>query len=213
MGEFFVNFQIRSGDAQEVAAVAAGAVRGLAYISPEAGRWVSLYDRTAESQDVYEIDRVATEISGALGTIVLVFLVADTTMLVYYVFDSGGLIDEYHSTLPAFPDGPEIGEHPRFGGRPEVLIPLCRPGVLRVDIDSALEKSEISHDAGFGSTVPATDRILLLANALGIDVARATIGYDGLHAMLRTLPDAAAYFQVDGRRQRRSGGRVPPKLK
>jgi hypothetical protein len=211
MPDSFVSFHIQNTDAEGVAAAARGVVRGLALISPVAGGWVSLYDRTSETLDVYEIERVASEISAALGTLILVFLAADPTLFVYYLFDTGGLIDEYRSTATADSDDPNADPAGRFEGRPQLLLPLCRKGVQRSQIERALAKTDSSHGMGFGTTVPATDRIELLATALGIDTARATIGYDDLRLALRSFPDAAGYIPLDGRRDRRFAGRVPPK--
>src|SRR3954451_20578894 len=98
MGASFVNFHLRTADEAAVVHACEELVSTYALISPPKGDWVTVYDESSDGQDPGEIDRLAHDLSLTLHAPLLAFLVHDSSLFVYYLFDEEGcLIDEYNS--------------------------------------------------------------------------------------------------------------------
>jgi hypothetical protein len=213
MGAFFVNYQIRSEDQTKVVTAAGELVQGRAYISPPKDGWVTVYDETSESQDVYEIGRLGSELSTKLETVVFVFLVSDSTMFVYYLFDNGDLLDEYHSAAPPTNDAADADQKIRFTGRPEILMTYCPPGTNRGDVETALQRGDGLIEGGFAENIYAEERLHPLAAALKMDDLRTTLGYIDFDRRKMSIPENQAFVKIDGKRIRRPiARRIPPQI-
>ena len=66
MGASFTNCQVRSDDANAVAAALTPLLKTRGYVSPPYGGWVTVYDEATESQDSKLLTTLAKELSKAL---------------------------------------------------------------------------------------------------------------------------------------------------
>lgn len=206
--ETFVNFHVRSTDAAPVATAARELIQGRAYHTASVNGWVSLYDEVCERQDAYEIGRLAGELSARLSTAVLAFLVAEGSLFVYYLFQSGDLLDEYNSD-PA-PASEQAGVDPNhwFSGRPDVLAQFGPPGTDPARVGECLARAGVRREGGFASAVRADQRLRPLARLLAIDVARATTGFYEVDRKR-----SGDFTRLDGRPLRNPfRGPVPPRV-
>lgn len=78
MGAFFTNYQVRGKSTAEVCKVLSPMIKDLAYVSPEKGGWVTVYDFASDLQNQQALNRIAAELSKKLKTAVFAFLVHDT---------------------------------------------------------------------------------------------------------------------------------------
>jgi hypothetical protein len=213
MGVSFVNYQIRSNDQAAVVAAAGQLVQGRAFISPPLNNWVTLYDEASETQDAHEIGRVGSDLSTLLGSVVFAFIVSDSTLLVYYLFDNGDLLDEFHSTPVPTSEHADADQRFRFAGRPEILLNYCVPGTSRSDLEIPLMRSEALVEGGFASTVYAEERLHPLVKLLRMDDQRTTMGFIDFDRRHAAVSDARHYQRIDGRKFRRPvARRVPPPI-
>jgi hypothetical protein len=213
MGAFFVNYQIRCDDQAKVLTAIGELAQGRAYISPPKYGWVTVYDEISENQDAYEIGRLGSELSTKLETVVFAFLVNDSTMFVYYLFDNGDLLDEYNSNPPPNHEHAEADQQVRFAGRPDILMNYCVPGTNRSDIEAALLRAESLVEGGFATSVHAEERLQALATALLMDELRASLGFIDFDHRRTRIPEGRDFQLIDGRKLRRpSMRRIPPQI-
>jgi hypothetical protein len=188
-------------------------VQGRAYVAPAAEGWVTLYDEISERQDAYEIGRLAGELSAQLGTAVLAFVVADGTLFVYYLFDSGDLLDEYNSDPAPAAEAARVDPTTWFTGRPELLVRYCPPGANVEALAACLARVDTRNESGFASAVQAEQRLRPLAATLLIDLTRATMGFHDVDRRRASLADGANYLRLDGRPLKNPfRGPVPPRI-
>lgn len=127
--------------------------------------WVSLYEAEVSAQDDDRIRELAGGLSTDLHVAAIAFMVHDSDIACYWLYDDGRLLDQYNSCPDYFDDGDEPSGP--AGGRPDVLVRYCRAGVSQDDLAAILAQE----------TVFADDVIAGLAAALGIDVKRALSDY------------------------------------
>jgi hypothetical protein len=135
------------------------------HVLPAKGGWVSVYEELASQQDESRIRDLAGALSRDLRAVGIAFLVHDSDIACYWLFERGRLLDEYNSRPDYFDDNPS-GDQPS-GGRPEVLLRFCRAGVGKDELAVILSEQ----------TVFADDIVGQLAEALGIDPERALSDY------------------------------------
>ena len=171
MGLFCVNLHFAKTDQQTLAAALDR--RGVTgyHIAPAQNGWTSLYQERASQQDDQWLRELAGGLSQDLNVPSVSFLVHDSDVACYWLFDGGRLLDHYNSCPDYFnadEDEEEDDESPApSGGRPDVLLPYCRAGVGQKDLAAILAEE----------TVFAESVIERLADALGIDVERALTDY------------------------------------
>jgi hypothetical protein len=214
MGAFFVNYQIKSTDQAKVVTAASELVQARAYVSPPKTGWVTLYDEASDQQDAYEIGRLGSELSAKLETVVFAFIVNDSDMFVYYLFDNGDLLDEYNSNPPPTSAAADADQQIRFAGRSEILINYCVPGTSRGDLEVILQRGESLAEGGFASSVYAEERLHPLASALQMDDLRTTLGYRDFDRQQSSMPEGQAFQKIDGKKSRRptTPRRIPPQI-
>jgi len=166
MGLFCVNMHFRSTD--DKALTGAVKKRGVTAfrVLPAKGRWTTLYEEEASHQDDRRIRELMEGLSRDLKVAAIAFMVHDSDIACYWLYENGQLLDEYNS-CPAYFDDDATGDEPPSGGRPDVLVRYCQPGVAEDDLASML----------VGESVFAEGVIERLAEALGIDVERALSDY------------------------------------
>ena len=214
MGAFFVNYQIKSNDQAKVVTAASELVQARAYVSPPKTGWITLYDEASDQQDAYQIGRLGSELSTKLETVVFAFIVNDSEMFLYYLFDNGDLLDEYNSTPPPTNEAADADQKIRFAGRSEILINYCVPGTSRGDLEVILKRGESLAEGGFASSVYAEERLHPLASALQMDDLRTTLSYGDFDQQQASIPQGRAFEKIDGKKSRRptSVRRIPPQI-
>lgn len=111
MAAFFANVQVRSDDRDAVAAAvdallaqagyapepeAFGGDRSI-YIGPAVNGWIGVYDSACDGSSVGPLAWLAQGLSSRLGSVTLAWLVHDSALLVYLLFDQGEVADRYVS--------------------------------------------------------------------------------------------------------------------
>jgi hypothetical protein len=138
-------------------------------IVPAKGGWTALYEEQASEQDDSRIRDLARGLSEDLQVAAIAFLVHDSDIACYWLFDNGQLLDEYNSDPDYF--GDTDGPPSPTGGRPDVLLRYCRPGVRRDEVAAILSEKTVR------ATTFAERLIERLAKALGIDRKLAIADY------------------------------------
>src|SRR5438105_3377682 len=161
MGLFCVNLHFRTTD--DKALSEALNRRGVTRyrVVPAKSGWTSLYEEQASGQDDRRIRDLASGLSEDLHVAAIAFLVHDSDIACYWLFDKGQLLDEYNSDPDYF--GDSDGPPSPSGGRPDVLLRYCRPGVRQDELAAILAEETVQ------ATAFAERLIERLAKALGID--------------------------------------------
>jgi hypothetical protein len=162
MGLFCVNFHFQTTDDRALSQALNR--RGISRyrVVPAKNGWTSLYEEQASEQDDRRIRDLAGGLSKDLHVPAIAFLVHDSDIACYWLFESGELLDEYNSN-PGYFDS-DADEPPKpSGGRPDLLVRYCRPGVRQEDLAAMLAQEAVR------ATTFAEDLIGRLAKALGID--------------------------------------------
>jgi hypothetical protein len=166
MGLFCVNMHFRSTD--EKALTAAVNRRGVKHfrVLPAKGGWTTLYEERASEQDDGRIRDLAGGLSRDLSAAAIAFLVHDSDIACYWLYENGQLLDEYNS-CPNYWDDDATEKGTPTGGTTDVLVRYCRQGVTHDELADILGQD----------TLYAENVIEQLADALGIDQTRALADY------------------------------------
>jgi hypothetical protein len=125
MGTFVSNLHVRDADRNAVIealrslSVVPAFVRG----SPE-DTWTSIFPEAAD-HDQAALSEIASNLSKALNRPVIAFLVHDSDIFLYWLYNGGKELDRYNSA-PGYFTGDET---PPEGGNPETLGGCCAPGL------------------------------------------------------------------------------------
>ena len=201
MGEQFVNYQIKSDSTHNVVNRIQYLIRTKAYVSPQKNGWITVYDEMSDSEYKYsEIRDLGRNISIELSTIVLTIIVFSGVNFLYFLDDSGELVDEFY-------DDPTRGFEfgfinatqavvERFKGKPEKIIKYCSSKATIKSISYILkscQEGKVEYLGGGGAEE--------FANLFGIDEERATNGYNyfvrfSLNEEDPAIEDAKNFFLV-----------------
>jgi hypothetical protein len=200
MGAFFTNLHVRTDDSVRVIDALRPLLSQRAYVSPPKSGWVTIYDETADANDESELARLAAALSKNLNTAAIAFLVHDSDVLIYLLFDNGTEIDRYNSCPDYFgPVDPKAIT--KYQGKPEILLAYCVPGTALQPIQSAIKSP--------GSR--AESKLAVFAALLGIDDARAAEGFNYfLEDGKETTPDADDFVLIAAHRARRNKNNTKP---
>jgi hypothetical protein len=170
MGLFCVNFHFKTTD--DWALSEALARRGISRhrVVPAKSGWTSLYEEQASEQDDRRIRDIASGLSKDLHVPAIAFMVHDSDIACYWLFEDGQLLDEYNSD-PGYFESDTDGPPSPSGGQTDVLLRYCRPGVQQDELAAMLSQENVR------SITFAEDVIRRLAKALGIDRRLATADY------------------------------------
>jgi hypothetical protein len=125
MGTFVSNLHVRNADRNAVIealrslSVVPAFVRG----SPE-DTWISIFPEAADHDQV-ALSEMASNLSKALNRPVIAFLVHDSDVFLYWLYNGGKELDRYNSA-PGYFTGEET---PPEGGNPDTLGVCCAPGL------------------------------------------------------------------------------------
>ncbi|MBI3408335.1 MAG: ankyrin repeat domain-containing protein [Planctomycetes bacterium] len=168
MGLFCANLHFRTTDDHALSAALKERGVSRCRVFPAKRGWTSLYEERASHQDDARIRDLAGGLSQDLHVAAIAFMVHDSDIACYWLFDDGRLLDEYNS-CPDYFDSDATGDGPTSpsGGHPDVLLRYCRKGVRQDQLEAILGEE----------TVFAESVIERLAEALGIETERALADY------------------------------------
>jgi hypothetical protein len=169
MGLFCVNFHFRTTDDKALSNALDGRKVRRYRVVPGKTGWTSLYEEQATEQDEGRIRELGAGLSKDLHVAAIAFLVHDSDIACYWLFDNGQLLDHYNSD----PDYFGNSDSPRnpAGGRPDILARYCRKGVREEELAAILGEENVR------ATTFAEDVIRRLAKALGISPGLANADY------------------------------------
>jgi hypothetical protein len=165
MGLFCVNFHFRSADQNALTAALARHGADRHRILSDKNGWTSLYEEQASEQDDRRIRDLAAALTRDLNGAAIAFMVHDSDIACYWLYENGKLLDEFNS-CPDYFDEVESGAGPS-GGDVDVLLRFCRPNVRGEYLRGILSEDDLF----------AENIIERLAGALGIDPQRALADY------------------------------------
>ncbi len=135
--------------------------------------WTSLFEERASEQDDQRIRELAGGLSKDLRVPAIAFLVHDSDIACYWLYENGELLDEYNSD-PGYFDGETDGPPSPTEPRTDLLLRYCRPGVKESDVAAILDMGNVR------ATTFAEEIIERLARLLGIDSRFAIADYRDL---------------------------------
>jgi len=190
MGTFCVNFHVKSESRKSVTKVLKTLINTRAYVSSSRDGWISVFEERTSLQEEEEIRRLGQELSSHLESVVFGFLVHDSDVLHYWLFEEGRVHDEYDSWPNYFRPVPEATAQ-RLQGNPDVLLKFCRSGTTRETLQGLLGQGP----KAFGEM--AEGKLAKLATLLGIDPLRrlwtsAPLSKETL-ALMKSMPN---WFQA-----------------
>jgi hypothetical protein len=149
-------------------------------VLPAKDGWTTLYEELASQQDDSRIRQLTGGLSRDLRVAAIAFMVHDSDIACYWLYDNGQLLDHYNS-CPDYFDEEDLGpeESQPSGGQPDVLVRYCRPRVQPNNIAAILARKVLF----------AEDIIRDLAYTIGIDRDRAVGDYR--HSADGDFPDEA----------------------
>jgi hypothetical protein len=169
MGTFYTNFSVKTEDQQKVASVLHQHGRK-AYVGPPSSGTILVVEEVCDSQDENEILGVGAILSAETGCPVLSILNHDDSILCYWLFLNGEVVDQYNSTPDYFnfiPAGIDIMEAmqnyqpaPPEGGDAKLLCDSFGCPHSASDVETILRKPSTAY-------VFAMERHQDLVNALG----------------------------------------------
>jgi hypothetical protein len=170
-GAFFTNFHIKYADQDKLIDGLRNIIKARAYVSKPDNGWITCYDELSDRQNTDELNRIAEQLSEIFTTYVFTFLVHDSDIFYFALYDNGNLIDEFNS-YPDYFDGIARSktteeEKLQLAGKPGVIVRYCKKGVTIEEIKSLLES-----DYTF-----AEDVAIQFAEMLGINIG-ANIGFN-----------------------------------
>jgi hypothetical protein len=180
MGNWYTNICVKgAGQAEVVEALDELGRR--AYVTPEMGGWIVIYDQESDKFDLNELESLALTLSARLSCTALASFNADDDILWLGIYEGGKQTARYASEKKQFEDG---GEFPLI---PEVAEALCR-------IFEAGEKNQqvrriLGRRHGILGLLSTFTQLRLayivevirhgdLAEALGIPMASVGLGYE-----------------------------------
>src|SRR5262245_44835179 len=134
MGLFCVNLHFRTTDEQGLSAALKNQGVANYHVLPAKNGWVTLYEERASMQDDEWLQELASGLSQELQVPAIAFLVHDSDVACYWLFDDGQLLDQFNSCPDYFDDGALGRGQSQLGGQPDVLLRYCRSGVTEDDL-------------------------------------------------------------------------------
>lgn len=178
MGAFIVNVHVRTDELDALKSALDGLNLSRTYLSPPSQGWIAIYDEHCSTQDVNQITNLAHHLSQSLQAPVIAFLVHDSDVFCYWLYDRGELLDEYNSMPHYFSDEWDDTECEECAAQTDVLIRYACDGVTREQLDNLLRPHDgQDYDEALAM---AEDSLCELAQLLGIDVELATVDFADL---------------------------------
>lgn len=167
MGQFYVNYVVRSDNRSAVVAALQGR---RAFVTPVQHGCIIVADEVSVFQDGEEIEALTCFLSSRLSCPVLAFINHDDGLLCYCLAQEGAIVHSYTSCFGYFDES--LGDLPRCGNARALCSAFGSPEHERVE--RILRKSSSDADARFS----ASDRHADLVAALGIPAFSVGFGYN-----------------------------------
>jgi hypothetical protein len=167
MGLFSVSMHVRTSDDQALPGAMSRKGISRCRCLPARNGWATLYEEHASEQDDDRIQSLTGDLSRDLRAPAIAFMVHDSDIACYWLFENGRLLDHFNSCPDYFDDSVDDEPSGETGGRPEVLLRFACPGVEAAQLETILSQKCLF----------AENLIEELAEALGIDAARAIGDY------------------------------------
>ena len=119
MGNWYTNVSVKGAEQSGVVAILDELGRR-AYVTPDTGGWIILYDQECDKFDLDELESLALTISTRLSCTALASFNADDDILWLGVYENGKLATRYSSDRQQFEDASE------FPSNKDVADVLCR---------------------------------------------------------------------------------------
>ena len=161
MGTFVGNLHVRTNDARALETILDELGARSRRVTDSRNGWVSVYEERCSMQDEETIASLARDVSARTKAPAIGFLLHDSDVLRYWLYDSGEEKDTFDS-WPGYGEDEDEGPEPE-GGDSDVLLPYCVEGTTADAIDAALAED----------TTFADDKLVAVAGFLGIDTERA----------------------------------------
>jgi hypothetical protein len=165
MGNFYTNIVLSGADLDATVA-ALEKMKRRAYVSAE-GKSVVVYDERCDTQDIKELERLATQLSRSMGAPALAFCNHDDDILWYALAQNGKIVDRYDSH-PGYFDG--VPDPSPTGGNATMLCAAFGASGQEKAVEEVLRKK--SSQVGF-----EIDRHAQLLDLLGLPSTLAVLGY------------------------------------
>jgi hypothetical protein len=136
------------------------------FVTPEVNGWVTIVDRDSEQRpsDSILLHTVGT-ICRACGCPAIVLGLITSDIVYYWLFDKEGNAVDYSAPADYMECTPE--EEMGLAGNPEMIAPLCKPGMTGLDVRDLLTQEMMCRRENFEA----------LADLLGIDKPHACLSY------------------------------------
>lgn len=178
MGAFLVNFHVRTDSSERVCEALREAPVEHGWMAAGGEGWVSFWDEAASTQNADRIESLAGHVSDALQAPVIAFLVHDSDILCYWLYDAGKLLDQYNS-CPGYWDEmisgddltEDLADEASLAADCEVLARYCLAGTDPRRLEELLAQwTRAAMESGeMGKFVFEDERLRQLAQFLGLD--------------------------------------------
>ena len=158
MGNFYTNYTLRGPNQEAVAKALAGRN---AIVTPAQDGCVVVFDEKSDDHDSAIISELASRLSRDLRCPVLAVINHDDDILLYQLYLSGEIADEYDSS-PGYLDPAAEPSPPAGGDAQKLCAAFDASGIA--EVESILRKSSFEE----GGYTFAVERHTALARALGI---------------------------------------------
>ncbi len=167
MGLFSVSMHVRTSD--DLALPTAMSKRGISRCRclPPRNGWATLYEELASEQDDTRIQSLTADLSKQFQAPAIAFMVHDSDIACYWLFENGRLLDQFNSCPDYFDDSMDDEPSGPSGGQTEILLRFTRPDVQAAQLESILSTKNLF----------AENLIEQLAETLGISPERAVGDY------------------------------------
>ncbi|HYL86610.1 MAG TPA: hypothetical protein VE263_20465 [Candidatus Angelobacter sp.] len=180
MGNWYTNICVK-GAAQADVVATLDELGRRAYVTPELGGWIIVYDQESDKFDLNELESLALTLSARLSCLALASFNADDDVLWLGLYDHGTLATRYASEKKHFEDA---GEFPHI---PEVADVLCR--IFEVPDKNQQVRKILGRPHGILGLLSTFFKLRIayvvevlrhsdLAEALGIPMASVGLGYE-----------------------------------
>jgi hypothetical protein len=190
MGTFVTNLHVRNADRDAVIAALRSLGAVPAYVRGSPGNtWTSVFPEAADQNEA-QLSEMASNLSKALNRPVIAFLVHDSDILLYWLYDGGRELDRYNSA-PGYFTGEQA---PPKGGNPDMLTLCCPPGLSTDRLLRLLHPERIALEQ------PPTKRPDLEARAKGAFLKKVRQSYPALAAKMPNPPSLEEFMAQASKR-------------
>jgi hypothetical protein len=139
MGTFITNLHVRERNADNVVQAVQSLGATPAFTTESGPMWISVYPKPTESQERHLLAGIGSRLSSTLHRPVLAFLVHDSDVFLYWLFDDGQELDHYDSA-PGYFEGSQLEP---AGGDVHVLLRYCVQGTSAEQLKQILYEKKV----------------------------------------------------------------------